>query len=112
MISKKTLKEIADTIIDHGYEEDNAALYIFTDGSWQIRVDKPKTDIFHFMIPSYDEEPFVEDKKMALMLDLSQAYNEWISRAPQREAAKKTNEILKKKNPNHYREAAKKRWNK
>lgn len=28
----------------------------------------------------------------------------------QREAAKKTNETLKKKNPNHYKEAGKKRW--
>lgn len=31
-------------------------------------------------------------------------------RKKQQKAAKKTNEILKKKNPNHYREAAKKRW--
>lgn len=33
-------------------------------------------------------------------------------RAKQIESAKKTNAILRKKNPNHYREAAQKRWKK
>ncbi len=33
-------------------------------------------------------------------------------RIKQKESAKKTNATLQKKNPNHYREAAKKRWSK
>lgn len=46
------------------------------------------------------------DKKHILLMPESAATT------ARREAAKKTNAILKNKNPNHYSEAAKKRWNK
>ena len=109
MIHQKLLKEIADQVINYGHEGE--VIYINEEGTeYKIFFEKEDKEGFYFTIPDYEEEAFVEDKKMALMLDLSDSFVTWKRYKTRREGAKKTNAILKAKNPNHYREAAKKRW--
>lgn len=112
MLSKKTIKEIVNTAIYYGHDEDTRFLYIAADNSWGFTNEKPKTDIFYFEIPSYEDEPFVEDKKTAFMLDLMQAYNEWVRTKPQREGGRKAAKILLQKDPDYFKKLRAKRTKK
>lgn len=127
ILSKTELRKIVNQIIDLGEESDgDCQLTIYRDGTWAIiYVTGPNDSVnfadnsLEFFVPTYEDEAFIEDKKLALMSDLTFALARWErflveepQKTAQRKAAKKTNALLKKKNPNHWREAAKKRWKK
>jgi hypothetical protein len=122
MIDKKIIKEIVNRVIDYGYDDGEHELHLSFGGDWECVHIQGEMDAVNYTsdalempIPEYEDEPFVEDKKAAFTLDLMQIISEWeqyLSRSSQREGAKKTHAILKKKDPDHFKKLAQKRWKK